>query len=88
MTQTFLLYGATGYTGRLAAYAAVRQGLRPILAGRDPGKIAALAGELGCWRSPASRGGMIRSPRQTDTPDVRPRRFDRSRDVIIMPPSY
>ena len=52
MTQTFLLYGATGYTGRLAAYAAVRQGLRPILAGRSPGRVAALARALDLdWRA-------------------------------------
>ncbi len=47
MTQSFLLYGATGYTGRLVARAAIHQGLRPIIAGRDPAKVAALAGELG-----------------------------------------
>ena len=46
MTQTFLLYGATGYTGRLIARAAVRRELRPIIAGRDPAKVEALAGEL------------------------------------------
>lgn len=46
MTDTFLLYGATGYTGALTARAAVEQGLRPIIAGRDPAKVAALAGTL------------------------------------------
>lgn len=52
MTQSFLLYGATGYTGRLAARAAVGQGFRPILAGRDPSKVEALAGELALdWRA-------------------------------------
>ena len=36
MTATpWLLYGAYGYTGRLAARRAVELGLRPVLAGRD-----------------------------------------------------
>ena len=44
--STFLLYGATGYTGELLAREAVRRGLRPVLAGRDAAKVAALAREL------------------------------------------
>ncbi len=47
MTRSFLLYGATGYTGRLIARTAVQHGMRPILAGRNPEKVAALATELG-----------------------------------------
>ena len=43
----FLLYGATGYTGRLIARRAVARGMRPVVAGRDPGKVHRLAGELG-----------------------------------------
>lgn len=43
----FLLYGATGYTGRLIAALAVARGLRPVLAGRSAAPLAALAGELG-----------------------------------------
>ncbi|MCU0623244.1 MAG: NAD(P)H-binding protein [Gemmatimonadaceae bacterium] len=46
-TGRWLLYGATGYTGTLIAREAVRRGLRPVLAGRDPGKVATLARELG-----------------------------------------
>ncbi|HEV8635776.1 MAG TPA: saccharopine dehydrogenase NADP-binding domain-containing protein [Chloroflexota bacterium] len=42
-----MLYGATGYTGRLIARRAVERGLRPRLAGRDPVKIGRLAAELG-----------------------------------------
>ena len=42
-----MLYGANGYTGQLIAREAVRRGLAPILAGRDEGKVAALAHELG-----------------------------------------
>jgi short subunit dehydrogenase-like uncharacterized protein len=47
MPSTFLLYGATGYTGSLTARAAVQRGLKPILAGRDPAKVKALADKLG-----------------------------------------
>jgi len=43
----FLLYGATGFVGEATARLAVQSGLRPILAGRDAGRVAALASELG-----------------------------------------
>ena len=50
--STFLLYGATGYTGSLTARMAVQRGLKPILAGRDPAKVKTLADELGlAWRA-------------------------------------
>jgi short subunit dehydrogenase-like uncharacterized protein len=42
-----VLFGATGYTGRLVAEAMVERGLRPVLAARDPAKLEALAGDLG-----------------------------------------
>ena len=52
MPPTFLLYGATGYTGSLTARTAVRRGLTPVLAGRNPAKVKALAEELGLeWRA-------------------------------------
>lgn len=52
MGKTFLLYGATGYTGALTARTALQRGLKPILAGRNPAKLAALAGELDLpWRA-------------------------------------
>ncbi|KAF5295013.1 hypothetical protein FQR65_LT19938 [Abscondita terminalis] len=41
-----MIYGANGYTGELIAREAVRQGLRPILAGRNQSKVEALAQEL------------------------------------------
>lgn len=44
--MSFLLYGANGYSGRLIAEEAVRQGLRPILAGRNAEAVALLAEEL------------------------------------------
>ena len=34
-TKQFLIYGATGYTGKLTARTAKDQGLKPILAGRN-----------------------------------------------------
>ena len=36
MSGTILIYGATGYTGKLIAKAAADAGARPILAGRPP----------------------------------------------------
>jgi short subunit dehydrogenase-like uncharacterized protein len=48
----FLIYGATGYTGKLTARAAKQQGLKPILAGRSEEKVQALAQTLGFeWRA-------------------------------------
>ena len=42
----WMIYGATGYTGRLIAQQAVERGMRPILAGRNGPAINALAAEL------------------------------------------
>jgi short subunit dehydrogenase-like uncharacterized protein len=44
--RKWLIYGATGYTGRLVAEDAKRQGLSPILAGRSK-EVSALAAKLG-----------------------------------------
>lgn len=44
--RTWMIYGAYGYSGNLIAEEAVRQGLTPILAGRDPEKTRALAEKL------------------------------------------
>jgi short subunit dehydrogenase-like uncharacterized protein len=46
-TGRVVLFGATGYTGRLTAEAMVAAGVRPVLAGRDRGRLGALAGRLG-----------------------------------------
>ncbi len=46
MHNSYLLYGATGYTGRLIAREAVRRGARPILGGRNAAKLAAVADEF------------------------------------------
>lgn len=42
-----VLFGATGYTGRLAARALVERGAAPVLAGRSRERVEALAAELG-----------------------------------------
>jgi short subunit dehydrogenase-like uncharacterized protein len=42
-----VLFGATGYTGRLTAEAMAAAGARPVLAGRDRARLEALAGRLG-----------------------------------------
>ena len=42
-----MIYGATGYTGRLVVAEAVARGATPILAGRGREEVAALAGEHG-----------------------------------------
>jgi short subunit dehydrogenase-like uncharacterized protein len=42
-----VVFGATGYTGRLAARACVERGLRPVLAGRSLARLEPLAEQLG-----------------------------------------
>lgn len=46
-TARWMIYGATGFTGRLAAREAHRRGLRPILAGRNAAALHKLSTELG-----------------------------------------
>jgi short subunit dehydrogenase-like uncharacterized protein len=47
MDASLLIYGSTGYTGQLIARHAAVEGLRPVVAGRNAQKVAALAGSLG-----------------------------------------
>ena len=47
MTGNFMIYGATGYTGKLVAKAAKEAGLKPLLAGRNEAKLKAMAAPLG-----------------------------------------
>ena len=42
-----LVYGATGYTGRLIVERALARGIRPVLAGRSQGPVEAMARETG-----------------------------------------
>ena len=46
MPGRIVLYGATGYFGTLTARAMVASGARPLLAGRDRGRLDALAARL------------------------------------------
>lgn len=41
-----MVFGATGFTGRLVATALAGQGARPLLAGRDAGKLSDLAAQI------------------------------------------
>jgi len=45
-SQTWMLYGAAGYTGTLIAHYAHERGHRPLLAGRNGSAITALAERL------------------------------------------
>jgi short subunit dehydrogenase-like uncharacterized protein len=47
MAARIVLFGATGYTGRLTAEAMVARGLKPVLAARTQSKLDELAAELG-----------------------------------------
>ena len=47
MSDPLLIYGATGYTGRLVTDAALALGLRPVLSGRDERRVAACAAARG-----------------------------------------
>jgi short subunit dehydrogenase-like uncharacterized protein len=42
-----VLFGATGYTGRLVAEALISRGARPVLSGRNAARLAELRAELG-----------------------------------------
>jgi len=46
MSGKVLLYGATGYTGRLIAARLARQGVKVVVAGRDPERVRAMARSL------------------------------------------
>lgn len=47
MPETFLIYGANGYTGELVARFAAERGLKPILAGRNAAKVEEIANQHG-----------------------------------------
>jgi short subunit dehydrogenase-like uncharacterized protein len=47
VSARIILFGATGYTGGRTAEAMAARGLRPVLAGRDPARLAAVAERLG-----------------------------------------
>ena len=45
-TDKWMIYGATGYTGRLITIEALKQGLKPTLAGRNAEKVSTMAEEF------------------------------------------
>ncbi len=47
MTSRIVVFGATGYTGRLVAERLAARGARPVLAGRDENRLGELAERLG-----------------------------------------
>src|SRR5215204_6397312 len=47
MPSRIVVFGATGYTGRLTAERLVAQGAQPVLAGRSEDKLRALSAGLG-----------------------------------------
>jgi short subunit dehydrogenase-like uncharacterized protein len=47
MNSRIVVFGATGYTGRLVAERLAAHGASPVLAGRDPARLADLAERLG-----------------------------------------
>jgi short subunit dehydrogenase-like uncharacterized protein len=50
--QNLLIYGATGYTGRLIVQRALARGLRPVIAGRNQHAIASMAAACDLeWRT-------------------------------------
>jgi short subunit dehydrogenase-like uncharacterized protein len=46
-SEKFLIYGANGYTGELITRLAAERGLKPVLAGRNYGKVERLAKQFG-----------------------------------------
>lgn len=47
MGDRFMIYGATGYTGKLVARSAKAQGLSPLLAGRNEARLKSIAAQHG-----------------------------------------
>jgi short subunit dehydrogenase-like uncharacterized protein len=60
MAARIVLFGASGHTGGRTAQALITRGVRPVLAGRSPGRLEPLAARLG--------GGA--GPLETATADV------------------
>lgn len=66
MAGRIVLYGATGYTGRLTAQALLARGERPVLAGRDAGRLAAVSARLA--RTSAGGGDLETAVADTSGP--------------------
>lgn len=63
MAARIVVFGATGYTGRLAARALVARGAAPVLAARSRERVEALAAELGGLESAVADVGRPASIR-------------------------
>ena len=61
MDKPWIIYGASGYTGELIAREAARRGLKPIIAGRSPGKIEPLANAVGLEARVFDLGNVTRT---------------------------
>ena len=46
-TKNWMVYGATGYSGKLIVERAVKAGMQPVVAGRSEAKVKVLAAEFG-----------------------------------------
>ncbi|MEX1210191.1 MAG: saccharopine dehydrogenase NADP-binding domain-containing protein, partial [Candidatus Nanopelagicales bacterium] len=77
-----ILFGATGYTGRLTAEAMVRAGLAPVLAGRRHDAVARLADRLAPLAPSPAVQPTIAVADVTDRSSVR-RLIEDSADVIV-----
>lgn len=63
MNGRIVVFGATGYTGRLASEALVRRGAKPVLAARSKDRVEAMASELGGLESAVADIGQSASVR-------------------------
>lgn len=59
MASHWMIYGANGYTGRLVAEQAQREGLTPLLGGRNPAACTPSAASSG-WSAGSSTWGIRR----------------------------
>jgi short subunit dehydrogenase-like uncharacterized protein len=73
MDARIVAFGATGYTGRLVTAALVARGHRPVLAGRNPASLAALA---------AGHGGLDTALADVSRPES-VRQLLRPGDVLV-----
>lgn len=73
-----VLFGATGFTGRLTAAALVRRGTRPVLAGRDAAALEELAEAL-----EANSAGKMPTAGGVDTAAGAPARPARRLDTVV-----
>ena len=60
MAARIVLFGATGFTGRMTAERLIAAGERPVLAGRDPERLAALAAALGAPELETVKADVLR----------------------------